>query len=383
MKLTTEQRSEIISEMASSEAGFNELMRVLLDSFSQQERALFLEEHKGEQGNGFRPRRWCGHGCSFQLRIPRTRSGAFQPIILGILAAQESERALLFHELYARGLSCEDIAEVGRRIYGHHYSKQQVSRLSGACYEEIQEWLARRLSPYYLAVYIDATFCSTRRDGNVSKEAYYTMLGLLPDGNREVLTVVNHPTEGAIAWEMELEVLKERGVEQIDLIVSDALSGIENAVCSAFPTALHQLCVVHFKRKVLNTVSTKDKAEVGEELKALFPVEHTNMTPLAAYEKLRTFARRWGKKYPSLARLDRERNAAYFTYLRFPENVRRMIYSTNWVERLNRCYKRTLLMRGAMPSPTSVVYLLGSVAKEKTEGTYTRRLPYFREWKIK
>ena len=92
MKLTTEQRSE----MASSEAGFNELMPVLLDSFSKQERALFLEEHKGEQGNGFRPRRWRGHGCSFQLRIPRTRSGAFQPIILGILAAQESERALLF-----------------------------------------------------------------------------------------------------------------------------------------------------------------------------------------------------------------------------------------------------------------------------------------------
>ena len=183
--------------MASSEADFNELMRVLLDSFSKQERALFLEEHKGEQGNGFRPRRWRGHGCSFQLRIPRTRSGAFQPIILGILAAQESERALLFHELCARGLSCEDIAEVGRRIYGHHYSKQPVSRLTGACYEEIQEWLARRLSSHYLAVYIDATFCSTRRDGSVSKEAYYTMLGLLPDGSREVLTVVNHPTEGA------------------------------------------------------------------------------------------------------------------------------------------------------------------------------------------
>ena len=268
-------------------------------------------------------------------------------------------------------------------IIANNRCKQQVSRLSGAYYEEIQEWLAHQLSSHYLAVYIDATFCNTRRDGSVSKEAYYTMLGLLPDGSREVITVVNHPAEGIIAWEMELEALKERGVEQIDLIVSDALSGIENAVCSAFPTALHQLCVVHFKRKVLNTVSTKDKAEVGEELKALFPVEHTDMTPLAAYENLRTFARRWGKKYPSLARLDRERNTAYFTYLRFPENVRRMIYSTNWVERLNRCYKRTLLMRGAMPSPDSVVYLLGSVAKEKTEGTYARRLPYFREWKIK
>ena len=169
--------------------------------------------------------------------------------------------------------------------------------------------------------------CSAARvsTGASRKEAYYTTLGLLPDGSREVLTVVNHPTEGAIGWEMELEALKERGVEQIDLIVSDALSGIENAVCSAFPTALHQLCVVHFKRKVLNTVSTKDKAEVGEELKALFPVEYTDMASLAAYENLRTFARRWGKKHPSLARLDRERNAGYFTYLSFPESVRRMV----------------------------------------------------------
>ena len=99
MKLTTAQRSEIISEMDSSVAGFNELIRVLWNRFSKQERALFLDEHKGEQGNGFRPRRWRGHGCGFQLRIPGTHLGAFQPIRLGILAAQERERALLFHEL--------------------------------------------------------------------------------------------------------------------------------------------------------------------------------------------------------------------------------------------------------------------------------------------
>ena len=108
MKLTTEQRSELLSEMASSEAGFNELFRVLLESFSKQERSLFLEEHKGEQANGFRPRRWRGHGWSFQLRIPRTRSNAFPPIILGILSSQESERTQLFYELYSRGLSGED-----------------------------------------------------------------------------------------------------------------------------------------------------------------------------------------------------------------------------------------------------------------------------------
>ena len=151
------------------------------------------------------------------------------------------------------------------------------------------------------------------------------MLGLLPDGSREVLTVVNHPTEGGNCMGNGARSAQgtRRGTNRFDR--SRCVERSRNAVCSAFPTALHQLCVVHFKRKVLNTVSTKDKAEVGEELKALFPVEHTDMASLAAYENLRTFARRWGKKYPSLGRLDRERNAGYFTYLSFPESVRRMI----------------------------------------------------------
>ena len=100
MKLTTAQRSQIISEPASSEVGFNEWVRVLLDRFSKQERALFVDEHKGEQGNGSVLVVGVGTVVGTKLRIPRTRSGAFQPVILGILAAQESERALLFHELY-------------------------------------------------------------------------------------------------------------------------------------------------------------------------------------------------------------------------------------------------------------------------------------------
>ena len=91
------------------------------------------------------------------------------------------------------------------------YSRQQVSYLSRSCRENVELWLVRALSPHYLAVYIDATFISTRRDGQVSKEAYYTMLGVLEDGSREVLTVVNHPTEGAVCWKEELEALKGRG----------------------------------------------------------------------------------------------------------------------------------------------------------------------------
>nr|WP_314698244.1 transposase [uncultured Prevotella sp.] len=124
--------------------------------------------------------------------------------------------------LYQRS-STEQIGEISDAIYGRTYSKQHVSYLSTNCREDVERWLNRRLSSHYLAIYIDATFIDTRRDKQVSKEAYYTILGVLEDGSREVLSVVNHPTEGAICWKEDLEELKEREITQINLIVSDAL----------------------------------------------------------------------------------------------------------------------------------------------------------------
>jgi transposase, mutator family len=135
-------------------------------------------------------------------------------------------------------------------------------------------------------LYIDATYVATRRDGSVSQEAYYSILGLLPDGRREVLSVVHHPEEGALCWEMELEALNERGVEAVDLIVSDELTGIENAVKRAFPRALHQLCTVHFKRNALGMVAKKDRAQLKADLDAVFLMENTDMMPIEAYGEM-------------------------------------------------------------------------------------------------
>ena len=141
--------------------------------------------------------------------------------------------------------------------------------------------------------------------------------------------------------------------------------------------------MVHFKRHVLNQISKKDKALLTQELEELFPIQEKGLTPLKAVENLCTFVAHWGKLYWSLSTLSAPHNIACFTYLKFPESVRRMIYSTNWVERLNRSYKRTLHLRGTLPSAEDVMFLLGSVAKEKTETTYARRLPYFQDWSIK
>ena len=381
MKLTHSQISEIISDYTSSSEGFVSLQSLIMNSLMNHERKLFVKEHEGEQCNGFRSRRWYSHGFEFSLRIPRSRSGNFYPVLLGFIRSESEDRAKLFNLLYTKGLTTEQIGEISDAIYGRTYSKQHVSYLSTNCREDVEQWLNRRLSSHYLAIYIDATFIATRRDKQVSKEAYYTILGVLEDGSREVLSVVNHPTEGAICWKEELEALKERGVTQIDLVVSDALQGIENAVCAAFPQASHQFCVAHVKRQILNCASHKDKSQLAEELNEVFTLENKEMKSLLGYQQFITFVARWEKKYPVLKKYKAERNIAYFTYMDFPIQVQRCIYTTNWIERLNRKYKRTIKMRTSMPSNNSALFLLGSVAMEETKTIYTRKIHQWKFWK--
>ena len=374
MELTQLQISEILSNYTSSSEGFVTLQSLIMNSLMKHERELFVNDNEHEQCNGFRSRRWYSHGFEFSLRIPRSRSGNFYPVLLGLIRSESEERAKLFNLLYTKGLTTEQIGEISETIYGRTYSKQQVSYLSTSCREDVDQWLNRGLSSHYLAVYIDATFIATRRDKQVSKESYYTILGVLEDGNREVLSVVNHPSEGAICWKEELEALKERGVSQIDLVVSDALQGIENAVCAAFPQASHQFCVAHVKRQILNSVSHKDKPQIAEELNEVFILENKEMKSLLGYEQFITFVAKWEKKYPILKKYKADRNIAYFTYMDFPVQVQRCIYTTNWIERLNRKYKRTIKMRTSMPTSKSVLFLLASVAMQETKTTYARKI---------
>lgn len=381
MELTQSQISEIISNYTSSSEGFITLQSLIMNSLMLHERELFVSANSDEQCNGFRSRRWYSHGFEFSLRIPRSRSGNFYPVLLGLIRNESEERARLFNLLYTKGLTTEQIGEISECVYGRSYSKQQISHLTQSCRADVEQWLSRGLSAHYLVVYIDATFISTRRDSQVSKEAYYTMMGVLEDGSREVLAVVNYPTEGSLCWRDELEALKERGVKDIDLIVSDALIGIENAVCSAFPGAAHQFCVAHIKRHIINSVSHKDKPAITNELSEVFRMEDSMADSLQGYEHFLNFVNKWEKKYPTLKKYKAERNIAYFTYMDYPKEVQRCIYTTNWIERLNRKYKRTIKMRTSMPSAQAVIYLLGAVAMEETEKKYKRRIYQFKSWR--
>ena len=362
MNFTQEQISELMMNIANSENGTNLLMQMTLNAFMKSERHLHQQDNPMDYANGYRERKARGFGKEMVLKVPRTRNGSFYPVLLNVLRNEDEEHRKLIFSLYRRGLTTEQVSDIYEEIYGKDYSKQQISYLMKDSREEVSIWLKRKLDSHYLVLYIDATFVHTRRDKSVSKEGYYTILGIKEDGSREVLSIVNHPTEGARLWQMELESLKERGVESVGLVASDGLTSIENAIAKSFPNAQHQLCVVHVKRSILSVFPRTKRLEIGKELLEVFAIETKKVTPVEAFENLSNFVMKYQKSYPSLKSFSNKRNIAYFTYLNYPVSIQRMIYSTNWIERLNRDYKRVLKMRGAMPSPESVLFLMGSVA---------------------
>jgi transposase-like protein len=366
MNFTQRQITEILDEIANGKNGYQELLKLSLESIMRSERNEFNEEYS-DVSNGYRRGSILGHGGKLELIIPRSRHHNFYPLILALVKEQNEEVKTLAYELYSSGLTTEQIGNLFDKLYGHQYSKSSISNMMSNARIDIQSWLHRKLEKRYPIIYIDATYWHTRRIDSVSSEAYYTVLAVREDRTREVLSVINHPTEGSSNWREEFEELKARGLEEINLVVSDGLQGIENVVAEVFPMATVQLCTVHLTRNILSKTKPCDKQLISKDLKEVLDPSNPNDNAIKGYERFTVFINKWIKKYPSLKTYLLPRNKLYFNYLNYHFEIRRMIYTTNWIERLNRNYKRTLRMRSSMPSPESVIFLLGSVACRRNE----------------
>jgi putative transposase len=369
MNFTQEQMSELFDEIAQKKDGYRHLLKLSLESIMKAERNEFNLEHS-DSSNGYRMSSVFAHKCKLELVIPRSRHQNFYPLILALIKDQDNESKELAFELYRAGLTTEQVGNMFGKIYGHTYSKAAISSMMQYARQDVFAWLERELEDEYPIIYIDATYWHTRRDHSVSNEAYYTILAVKKDTTREVLSIINHPTEGATNWEDAFKRLKDRGLKNVQLVVCDGLAGIENVIASVFPKAIVQLCTVHLTRNILAKIKPKNKKEVVEDLRAVLNPESPTDTPSKGIERFHSFIEKWIETYPSLKAYKGLRYHLYFNYLFYEVDIRRMIYTTNWIERLNRNYKRTLRMRTSMPSPESVLFLLGSTAMIRQEYNY-------------
>lgn len=379
-KLNKPQLQAALNNLVEEKSGLNTLMEITLNAFMKAERDQFLPDSKNNKGNGYRKVNGLGLSESIALQIPRDRLGDFKPLILAIARETNTQFEELCFELYCKGLTTRDIEGITESIYGKKLSSSKISNINKTFYEEMKLFRMRKINAHYPIIYIDATFINTRRVDSVSKEAFYVVLGVKKNMKREVLGIYNEPTESASNWKDMFKDLKNRGLEQCNLIVSDNLSGINSVIELQFEGIKIQQCVLHLKRNVFKKIKKKHRKEVAKDLAVVFDMDKSDDTQELAFKRSREFSEKWSSFYPHLKKFNDENEIRYyFTYLNFDFKIRRMIYTTNWIERLNKDFKRTTKIRNSMPSVESVLTLLSKVAIDKNAGTYNYPIYNLRE----
>ena len=374
MDLTKLQLSELMCKHAAKGNGLHDLMEIMIESMMVAERGEFLADNPGNKGNGYRPGSTYGQGRKLEFRIPRDRYGNFHPQILAILRDQEEECDRLAGVLYTKGLTQEQVSDVFDQIYGRHYSKSSISRMVECVRTQVNEWLERGLEEYYPVVLVDSVHIKIHRKRSVASEAFYVALAVTEEGTREVLGIFNMPQESATGWSDIFDRLKERGVQRVGLMVADGIKGLDTVIGEKFPGTPLQRCVTHLKRNMFAKVRHGDKAALAADLRDVFRTGQRDYTVEMAWEKWQAMCDKWGKDYRTIKLL---RNNAdykvYMTYLNYAPEIQAMIYTTNWIERINRDFRRVTRMRTAMPNEESVLTLMGSVAMDHK--AFDRALP--------
>ena len=376
---TKEQTENLLSKFLVEKNGLHTVLEMVLNSMMLSERTAFLQGNTDNKGNGYRPFRAFGQGHEFELRIPRDRLSQFSPVILAMIREQESYLNEVAFKLYTKGLTTRDISDVMETIYGGKYSKSKISSISQSFYEDMSAWRNRTLDSHYLAFYIDGLHTKLKRNDRYENECFYIILGLKEDYKREIISIVNFPNESASAWEVIFEDIKQRGVESVGIVVSDALTAIEKSIAKKFNTA-HQKCTVHLYRNLMNFVRSSDKKELAQDFREVLNPDNPLNTIECALKNFNIFKEKWRKKNSSFGKyLDKLDLIPYLTFLNYDVKVRRMLYTTNWIERFNKSARRTLKIRGAFPNEESVLALITSAAIEMTDSQYKYPIYNFRD----
>jgi putative transposase len=288
------------------------------------------------------------------LSIPRDRNGTFEPQLIrkGQTRIDGFDDKIL--SMYARGMSVREIQGHLQSLYGVEISPDLISRVTDAVLDDIKAWQNRALEPVYPVVIFDALRVKIRDEGFVKNKAVYLALAITPDGRRDVLGIWVEQNEGAKFWLKVMNELKNRGLLDILIAVVDGLKGFPEAIQAVFPQTTVQTCIVHLVRHSLNFCSFKDKKAVAADLKNVYRAE----TADAARERLEEFDLRWGAQYPSIAQSWRRNWEHVIPFFAFPQDIRRIIYTTNAIESLNASIRKIIKTRGSFPTDESAIKLI-------------------------
>ena len=306
--------------------------------------------------NGTTPKTLITEHGRVEIDAPRDRDGSFAPRIV----KKRQRRFVGFDDkilaLYSRGLSTRDIEAHLAEIYGVKVGRDLISRVTDGVMDDVREWAKRPLEDVYPIVFLDCMVLKIRDGGSVQRRALYLALGVTLDGDRDVLGMWFQESEGAKFWMQVLTDLKARGVQDILICCVDGLTGFPEAIEAIFPKTTVQTCLVHLIRSSLKYVPRREREQVARDLKPIY----TAVDADSAQAELEAFDEKWGARFPVITQAWLNAWEHVTPFLAFPVEVRRVIYTTNAIEALNRQLRKAIKTKGSFPSEDAarkLVYL--------------------------
>ena len=320
--------------------------------------------NSGNNRNGYSGKTLKGEHGELLIDVPRDRNGEFEPQII----PKHQTRLPLFNDkiitLYAKGMSTRDIAATLLELYGVEVSPTLISQVTEQVMETIREWQSRPLDDVYPIVYLDCLVVKIRQDKRVINKAIYLALGINMEGQKELLGLWLSENEGAKFWLSVLTELQQRGLKDIFIAAVDGLTGFPEAINTVYPKTKIQLCIVHMVRNSLKFVSWKERKTVAADLKKIY----TSLNAEEAERELFAFAERWDDRFPTISQGWRKHWPNLITLFEYPDDIRKVIYTTNAIESLNSVVRKAVKNRKVFPndeSATKVVYLAIQAASKK------------------
>ena len=283
---------------------------------------------------------------NIDLNIPRDREGSFEPQALKKYQKDISNIENQIISMYAKGMTTRDISTHIKEIYGFGISESMVSKITNKILPTIEEWQNRPLEKVYPFVFLDAIHYHVRENNIVVKKAVYIALGYNTEGYKEILGMWVGENESSKYWLLVLNQLKERGLEDILIVSTDNLSGFSQAIESVYPKTEIQKCVIHQIRNSTKFVSYRDIKELMKDLKTVYKAS----TEKLILSNLDIFEEKWGKKYPMCVNSWRNNWAELSTYFKYPEGIRKLIYTTNSIENFNRQLRKVTKNKTIFPN---------------------------------
>ena len=300
---------------------------------------------------------------SITIDVPQDRESTFEPQVVKKRQKDISSIDNKIIAMYAKGMTTRQISDTLMDIYGFEASEGFISDVTDKILPQIEEWQNRPLDDVYPVIYIDAIHYSVRDNGIIKKLAAYVILGINQDGRKEVLTIEVGQNESAKYWLSVLNNLKNRGVNDILIICADGLTGIKEAIATAFPNTEYQRCIVHQVRNTLKYVSDKDRKPFAADLKKIYSAPNVDRAEEIRDEVME----KWSVKYPNAMKSWVVNWDAITPIFKFSTDVRKVIYTTNAIESLNSTYRRLNRQRSVFPSDQALLKALYLATFEATK----------------